>query len=244
VKKLLIILTAAAGVCGSVVWLPIACGQSSGTSARPLPASRIAFVDIAEVLRQYKKSDDLVKEAKAQVDAENARMQQLVGQGQEMEKSLLDGTFDKESSEYAEREKKVIQLSAKVKTLKSVKEKELKAGQAKALLGIYRDVAAVARQVAEQNGYSLVLRIDREAVAARSYQTISQTLNESVLRHSPGDDITDVVIAQLNRQYDQAGGGAEGRPAKGDGAGGTTTSGSKAGPREASAVPTRRNSAR
>src|SRR5262249_27533709 len=145
--------------------------------------------------------------------------------------------------EYAEREKKVIQLSVNVKNFKSVKEKELKAGQAKALLGIYRDVAAVAKQVAEQNGYSLVLRIDREAVAARSYQTITQTLNESVLRHNSQDDITDVVIARLNRQYDEAGRGAEAPAAKGTAAGGNAATGAKAGSREAGS-PARKSSTR
>jgi hypothetical protein len=105
-------------------------------------------------------------------------------------------------------------------------------------------VAAVAQQVAEQNGYSLVLRIDREAVAARSYQTITQTLNESVLRHSPQDDITDVVIARLNRQYDAAGESAEDRGAKESAAEGNTTSGAKTGRREASPAPGRKTSTR
>jgi Skp family chaperone for outer membrane proteins len=238
VKKLLVILTAAAGLCGSMVWLPIACGQSGGTPARSASASRIACLDLAEVLRQYKKSDDLVKDAKAQVDAENARMQQLLGEGQEMEKSLIDGTLDKESAEYAEREKKVIQLSARVKTLKSAKEKELKTAQAKALLSIYKDVAAVTQQVAEQNGYTLVLRIDREAEAAASYQTIARTLSESVLRHDPRNDITDVVIALLNRQYDESGAGSAAADA------GKGTSAAKTSPREGPNGPSRRGAAR
>jgi Skp family chaperone for outer membrane proteins len=244
VKKLLIILTAAAGVCGSVVWLPIACGQSGGTSARPprpAPALRIACLDMAEVLRQYKKSDDLLQDVKAQFDAGNSRIQQLVGQGRELEKTLQDGTLDKDSPEYAEREKKVIQLSVNVKNFKSVKEKELKAGQAKALLGIYRDVAEAAQRVAEQNGYSLVLRIDREAEAARSYQSITQTLNESVLRHDPRDDITEAVIARLNRQYDEAGGGGESRATKTGAATGNSGTRTKT---EIPPNPTRGNSAR
>ena len=243
-KKLLVILTAAAGVCGSVVWLPIACGQNGGTPARAASASRIACLDLAEVLRQYKKSDELVKEAKALVDAENAKMQQLLGQGQEMEKSLIDGTLDRESAEFAECEKKVIQLSARVKTLKSAKERELKTAQAKALLSIYKDVAAVAQQVAEQNGYTLVLRIDREAEAAASYQTITRTLSESVLRHDPRNDITDVVIGQLNRQYDESGAGATSAAAKESSDGGKATSAARSGARDVPAGPARRGAAR
>jgi len=244
VKKLLVILTAAAGVCFWVVWLPIACGQSGGTPARPVPALRIAVLDMAEVLRQYKKSDDLLQDVKAQFDAGNARIQQLVGRGQELEKSLQDGTLDKDSAEYAEREKKVIQLSVNVKNFKSVKEKELKAGQAKALLGIYRDVVAVAKQIAEQNGYSLVLRIDREAAAARGYQTITQTINESVLRHDPHDDITDAVIARLNRQYEETTGDADLQAPRGGAAPANATSGARAGALAAPPIPARRNSSR
>jgi Skp family chaperone for outer membrane proteins len=211
---------------------------------RPTPASKIAVLDLAEVLRQYKKSDDLLEDVKSQFATEKAKIDQWVGQGQELEKSLLDGSLDKDSDEFAERQKKVIQLSAKVKTFKSVKEKELKLGQARALLGIYNEVVSVVRQVAEQNGYTLVLRIDREAEAAKSFQTITQTLNESVLRHDPRDDITDVVIAQLNRQYEKAGGSAASGRAPGSAGAKDTTSGAKTGPPQAGPAPTRKTPAR
>jgi hypothetical protein len=61
------------------------------------------------------------------------------------------------------------------------------------------------RQFAEQNGYTLVLKIDREFEASTSYKTIQQTLSQMVMRHSASDDITDAVINYLNKQYEAAG---------------------------------------
>jgi Skp family chaperone for outer membrane proteins len=206
VKNLLISLALAAGLCGSLIWLPGACGQNDPASARtakPATGSRIAFVDLGLILRQYKKTDDLLQGVKGQVEASNARIKQLVGEGQEMEKPLRDGTLEKESPEFIELEKKIVKLSTNVSAFKSVKEREFKRSEAKALLTIYKDATEAVRQFAEQNGYTLVLRIDHDT--AKSYATIQQTMNQLVVRHESRDDISDDVVAWLNKQYTAAG---------------------------------------
>lgn len=202
-KKLLITLTLAAGLCGAFVWLPDACGQNGAPAPR---ASRIAFVDLGEVFRQYKKTEDMSQDVKTAMKEGNARIEQMVGQGREMEKPLRDGTLDKETPAFAEREKKVVQLATNVSAFKAVKEKELKQQEVKVLVSVYQDVTEAVRQFAEQNGYTLVLKVDREAQAAKSYKTVQQTMNQSVIRHDSRDDITDAVVAYLNKQYESAGG--------------------------------------
>jgi len=215
VKKLLITLTLAAGLCGAFVWLPDACGQNGAPSertARVAAPLRIACVDIREVLQQYKKTEDMNQEVRKAMLAGNTRIEQMVGQGRELEKPLRDGTIEKETPEFDERERKVLQIATNVSTFKAVKERELKQQEIKALLAVYQDISEAVRQFAEQNGYTLVLRIDREAQAAQSYKTIQQTMNQGVIRNDSRDDITDAVIAYLNKQY-VAAGGADADPA-------------------------------
>ena len=96
---------------------------------------RIALVDMREVYQQYKKSADMTQEVRQAMQAGNARIEQMVGQGRELEKPLRDGTIDKETPEFDEREKKVLQLSNNVTTFKAVKQRELKpSSEAKAML--------------------------------------------------------------------------------------------------------------
>jgi Skp family chaperone for outer membrane proteins len=211
VKKLLIPLTLAAGLCGSLVWLPDACGQNGATPSRavkPAPTSRIAFVDMGDVLRKYKKAEDLTEVVKSAAEAAQAKDRENVVRTQELGRELQVAEIDQDSPEFREKEKKIVQLSTNVKAFRAVTQKDLKKRQARALLDIYQDVTAAVQQIAEQNGYTLVLRIDREAEAARSYTLIQQSMNQPVVRHSSPDDISNAVIAWLNKQYDAAGGAA------------------------------------
>ena len=109
---------------------------------------------------------------------------------------------------FRSQEKKIVQLSAEITTSRAVAEKDLKQREAKALVAVYQDAKEAIRVVAEQNGYTLVLRIDRDAIAAKNYATIQQTMGQLVLRHDSREDITDAVIEHLNSQYESAAGGS------------------------------------
>src|SRR5262249_61493394 len=114
-----------------------ACGQNgppAERSARPAAGARIAFVDLGEVYRQYKKTEDMSQEVKKAMSAGNARIEQMVEQGRDLEKPLRDGTLDKESSEFVEREKKVHQLAGNISTFKAVKERDARQQEIKAML--------------------------------------------------------------------------------------------------------------
>ncbi len=207
-KTLLFMLTLAAGLCGAFVWLPDACGQNGAPAerARHVNASRIAYIDLGEVFKQYKKNTALAQEYRQVVSADSTQLEKMLGQGRELEKSLRDGTLDRESPEFFELEKKVRRAEANVNTFKAVKQRELKQQEIKVLLEVYRDVSEAVRQFAEQNGYSLVLKIDRDFEAAKDYKTIQQTLSQVVVRHSARDDITEAVINYLNKQYETTAG--------------------------------------
>ena len=210
-KRLLITLTLAVGLGCAFVWLPDACGQNDAApsrAARPAPALRVAFIDLGEVIRNYRKFEDMSQDAQAAREAAGTAYKEKVEHIQQLGKALQDADLDRESPEFAAREKKLLQLSASTDSFRDVSEKELSHAAAKIRLAVYQDVSAAAREFAEQNGYTLVLRIDREAEAARSYMTIKQTMRQPVIRHDSRDDITDAVVAWLNKQYAAAGGAA------------------------------------
>jgi Skp family chaperone for outer membrane proteins len=216
VKKLVITLTLAAGLCGAFVWLPDVCGQNSSSAARaakPVGPSRIAFVDMGQILRSYAKAADVLQEVKAFEDANSAKIGQMMNEGRELEKELVDGSLPRDAPEFAERETKVKQLASRAHTAKSIADAELKQQRGRALLAVYRDVIAAVQQFAEQNRYDLVLQVDRDALAAKSYRTIQQTMAQALICRDDRDDLTDEIIAWLNKQYTAAGAAASPREA-------------------------------
>lgn len=208
-KNLPIALTLTVGLCLAIVWLPDACGQEASPAARsakPANSSRIAVVDIDLVLRQYARTAEITEQVKSAVENASAKDKEKYAKIQELGKGLKDAELDPESPEYRKEEKKITQLSAEFTTSRAITEKELKQREAKAVLSLYQDAREAVRVLAEENGYAVVLRINREAVAAKNYATVQQSTGQFVIRHDGRDDITDAVIAYLNHQYEAAAG--------------------------------------
>jgi Skp family chaperone for outer membrane proteins len=233
VKKLVITLTLAAGLCGAFVWLPDVCGQNSSSApraAKPIGPSRIAFVGMRQILENYKKSADVLQEVREFEEANKAKISQMLTEGRELEKPMIDGSLSRDTPEYADRETKVKQLASRAHTAKTIADAELKQHQSRAMMAVYRDVVGAVQQFAEQNRYDLVLQVDREALEAKSFRTIQQTMAQAIVHRDDRDDLTDEVIAWLNKSYEAAGAPArpsDARPAKSPSATSPASSGRK-----------------
>jgi len=187
--------------------LPDVRGQSGNPAPRavkPVPPMKIAVIDLGLILRQYKKSEDLMEDVKATAEAGNAKITQLVGQGKELAKPLEEGSLDQESPEFLERERKVLRLQTYLKTLKATTEREMKKQGARATLDVYQDIQAALARYCEQNGYTLVLNFDREASTAPESQVASRSLNQPIMFHQSRDDVTDAILGYLNHKYEAA----------------------------------------
>lgn len=205
-KKLLVMLTLAAGLCGALVWLPDACGQNGVASrtGKPHEGSRIASIDLELILKSYRKWETVQQQLEAEFEAGRARVHELSAQGQEKEKAFRDSKLDRDSPEYAECEKELVQLDTSISRLKTANARDVKQHKARALMAIFRDVSDAVRQIAETNGYTLVLLVNHEAMLAQSYTTIDRSMTQNVIRHTRRDEITDAVISYLNKHYQAA----------------------------------------
>jgi outer membrane protein len=208
VKKLLFAAVAVVGLVAGLSLLSDAHGQGQETAGRASkgapPAARIAVIDLGHVYRNYRKFEDLRKDVKEALEAAEARAKGYVDQAQAIQKELKAGQFDETSPEYLEREKKVIQLSSRFEAYKTLARKDLAQRDARVYLDIYNDIANVVKLVAEQNGYTLVVQVNREAASAEDPKAIGQTLGNSVIFHRAQEDITESVLAYLNRKYESS----------------------------------------
>ena len=212
VKKTIIVVITAAALTGAFVCLPNVRGQNGAAAERPSgatkssppkssSASKIAVIDVRMVLREYKKSVDKLQEIKVLADAGNARIRQMQEEGQAVVKSLQDKTLDPESDEVRLRQKKAFQLESSIKTTKASAERDMELQSVKITLAVYQDLQAALKLFSDQNGYNLVLQIDREAADAKDYRIVSQSLGQRILFHRH-DDITAAVLSHLNHRYE------------------------------------------
>lgn len=206
-KKWLLLSTCAVACCSGLALLPLASsGADSSAGRNSRTALKIAFVDMSQLLRQYKKADELRDEVKATGEASNAKLQDLVGKGQELIKTLKDGSIDQDSSEFREKETKVYQLESYVKSYKASAEKEIQLQGLKATVAVHNEIQEALRVFSERNGFTIILRIDNEAAtaAASNPQALGRVVGQDVIFHQSRQDITGPVVAYLNRRFESA----------------------------------------
>lgn len=209
-KKTIIAVTTAAVLCGVFVCLPNVRGQNGAAARTPKSSPhasqqlKIAVIDFGMILREYQKAADKMQEIKAIADAGNAKIRQMQGEGQELVKPLQEGHIDQESDEFRVREKKIFQLENSIKSFKATAERDMNMHGVKNSLAVYQDLQAALKLYCEQNGYTLVLQIDREASAAKDYRVIGKTLGQQIFYHRSDEDITAAVLSYLNHRYEAA----------------------------------------
>jgi Skp family chaperone for outer membrane proteins len=76
---------------------------------------------------------------------------------------------------------------------------------------VYQDLQAALKLFSEQNGYTLVVQIDREAAASDDYRLIQKTMGQQIFYYRSQEDITVAVLSYLNDRYEaeRAEGGIE-----------------------------------
>jgi Skp family chaperone for outer membrane proteins len=217
VKITIIAGMAAATLCGAFVCLPIVRGQNGPTAGRAVkspakssPAAaagssaalKIACLDMGLIIREYRKMADKQQELKAINDLANAKISQINGEMAALAKPVQEGKIDRESEEYGAREKKLYQLDNARKACKATGERDMKLQSVKIMSAIYKDAQAALKLFSEQNGYTLVIQVDREAAKTQDYRMIQNVAGQLVIYHRSQDDITLRVLSYLNNQYE------------------------------------------
>lgn len=211
VKKTIIAVTTATAMLAAFVCLPNVHGQN-GPAARAnsspksapqsSPALKIACIDFETILKEYKKVADKLQERNAIAEAGNAKIRQMQGEGQAVVKLLQDGKIDQDSDEFRAREKKAFQLENSIKACKATTERDIKLQTVKISVAVYADLQAALKLFSEQNGYTLVLQIDREAAHAEDYRLTQKALGQPIFYYRSHEDITVRVLSYLNRRYE------------------------------------------
>lgn len=204
-KKLLLLTTVTTAICCALVCLRPAQGQNAASTrvAKPAPPLKIAVVDVGAVETGYLKAEHFREELSSTKKAALEKDRTLAEEGRRLVAQLRELKADPESTDAAELQEQVQHAASDYQIFRTTADRDYKRLQIRVKVAIDQDIAGMLKKFAEQNGYTLILRVDRRAMAAKNYQTLNATLQQDVIQCGKNvDDITEAMLAQLNALYE------------------------------------------
>ena len=194
-------------------------GAASTRPAQPAAPSsstphKIGLVDVGHIFSNYQKLKDRRDLLQKEIEASDGELKQIQAQIQQITETLKSGTITKGSDKWTEYEQQLTQLNADGQAKMAILRREFARKEVQMYKEIYDEVAYTVAAYANANGrnYTLILRYQREpseTEAAEDPNKVMSRVNQLVVYHQEGDDITDTILNFLNNQYSQQ----AGRPA-------------------------------
>ena len=210
---------ALAGVFGSHLWAQQA-GSGTATQTRPAapePRTRIALLNLAYVIKNYKKFDTFQSEIKSEFKNYEARAQAKQAQAEQVAKHLQD---PKTTAEQREADDKMIkQLKREIEDLNAEAKSALGKKQDEQLVILYREIQDAAQRYAVAHNFEAVFHY-QDATTQQDYYSpymIARKVQSPSLMpiyQAPGLDISYEIVMTLNAAY-MSNKPAAGQPAAG-----------------------------
>jgi len=206
----------------------VAVGASS-SSARAQGAPKIATASPARIFVEMQETKDL----RQQLEAQTGQLQNEAKNRQQKVKDLQAARdlLKPDSPQYAEAERQFMQEAIQFDTWTKITQAQLQGQQKQQMKQLFDKIIAATSQVAQQQGYDLVLADQRpelpENLGMINVEQLRQLLNQrNVLYENEKVDISSQVITNLDSQYKASGGSTN--PSTG-GAGGAAGTGGAGG---------------
>ena len=207
---------ALAGVFSSQIW-----AQQTGTATQTRPAAaeprtRIALLNLAYVIKNYKKFETFQSEIKAEFKNYEARAQAKQTQAEQVAKHLQD---PKTTAEQREADDKMIkQLKREIEDLNAEAKSALGKKQDEQLVILYREIQDAAQRYAMAHNFEAVFHY-QDATTQQDYYSpymIARKVQSPSLMpiyQAPGLDISYEIVMALNAAYQNNNKPTAGQPA-------------------------------
>ncbi len=156
--------------------LPVTAGVLRAEEESTLTGG-IAWIDLPRVMKEYRRAEEVVAEFEKDKAAREAEVQKLVAEIDRMEDELLLLREEVRKAREAEIMKKKLSVNAMIEEAERELSRQSMIRQGRLL----EEISAAAETVARRKGYPFVFR------------------GEVMLVRDPSREITDEVIAELNR---------------------------------------------
>jgi Skp family chaperone for outer membrane proteins len=173
-------------------------GAGAMMAARP---TAIAVVDVVKVRNAMDEAREVTAEIERELqefqNQDKARMQAIEELRQDLE--LLEPN----TPAYTAKRQELLFKMVEARTWQEVKKAELNSEHAIQLERLYMKIVAAARDVAELNGYDIVMAAERQLdfSKANAQEIDALVALRKLLWHTPEINITDQVIQKMNNDF-------------------------------------------
>ena len=183
-----------AAVAGAAVFSRVATSQATFTPVK------VAFLDVSEVFRKYKKARDVNQQVQREmlaVDKElRKRAEELIRKGEE-----LRDLYDPNSVEFLESRRKLDFEEFELKYDQKTRRRAILGAAVKRMNLVYTEIRREAENYARRNQLHAVMMHNDADIEARSLEELQLLIaSRPVIYREKGLDITPHVIEVLNKQ--------------------------------------------
>ena len=208
-KKLVVALVAA--MAAGIV-LPVLAQEGAKPSPSAATAQtphRVGLVDMAEIFQGYKKFENLRAELSAEIEKSDAEAKLMVERMQKMQQEMSESKLAPGSAQYEQAEKALLDAKGEFEAFRAATQRKLARRESEMFKIIYADTTSMVKKYAEYAKYTVVVRFDRKDIDENTPPAEAvQRMNKQVVYYRSEDDITDVVLQTLNKQYEGSAGAA------------------------------------
>lgn len=218
-KNLVVALVAALAAGSMVPTQAQEAAKPAAAAAKDTTPHRVGLVDMAEVFQGYKKFEDLRNELSAEIAASDAEAKLMVEKMQKMQQEMQESKLSPGSPQYEQAEKALLDAKGEFEAFRAATQRKLARRESEMFKVIYADTTTMVKKYAEYAKYTMVVRFDRKDIDENTPPAEAvQRMNKQVVYYRTEDDITDVVLSTLNKQYEGSTGAAKPiRPASASG---------------------------
>jgi Skp family chaperone for outer membrane proteins len=192
------VLAAALLSLGYLTSLAVGQGPGRAPAAQSMPGSRIALLDVNRIFKTHARFKSMMEEMKRDVQAaENQVKAERDSIGKAAED--LQATYRKGTPEYKNEEEKLANRQAKLAVDVNRQKGEFLQREAKIYDTVYQEILRATDYFCKKYAIDVVLRFSGEPADPERPDSVLGRINQQVVWYDRGLDITDAILADLNR---------------------------------------------
>jgi len=160
---------------------------------------------MAKVFEGYARFKVMREELSAEIEKSDAEARVMVDKIQAMQKEVQENGFQPGSPEYEAAEKRILDARGEFEAFRAATQRKLARRESEMFKTIYADTTSMIRKYAEFADYTVVIRFDSKDIEDDTPPAEAvQRMNKQVVYHRGENDITEVVLQSLNKQYESS----------------------------------------